>query len=319
MEFRSTPVNYLGKKAKYVGLFQALGLHQARRFGDFTSGSGTVPLFAVEGLGARDLLLNDASPYARMIAEAFFVRRPLSERSLRIAALTRPVEGYLCSLKAAGDRAWKRLPESAAAWVDGYCVGNAEQPLLLLALACVLTRGASRFSMLVGLHLESLTPRLLREQVTQAALALRPRQYGSLVSASVLDCDYLAPPLREWDLDGRVMYLDPAWPTQPGHPTVDNGRAYGLYASLVMSVLAQRALPVPAAYAVSEQDFYRGLRATVEGCLGAGARIFVAYQTTPERLPTIRQHLFAGLRVAEAFAEKNAASTLCEYLFEVGP
>lgn len=320
IDYKPTPINYLGKKAPYVHLFDELMQGGgARRFCDFTSGSQSVPLYMVERRGARELILNDVSSYPRLLAHALFGGKPMPKAHVIRAVYPLHAAGYLFKT----DRTrgpWKGMSDEAAVWIDGFCLLNAERPLMLTALSCVLTDGAPRFSQIVGKHIVSLNPERLRDLTMRRASKLVGRQYGSLLDTSITSSDYLDVPFTEPpfdDLEGFVCYLDPAWPTQPGHKTIDNKRAYGLYAQTVMSVLLQADQPMPAEYDVTEPDFYAGMRKTIDGCLAAGAMMLVAYQTTEERVEQIRAELFAGLIVDHAHADKNVSSTLREYLFRV--
>lgn len=317
LAFKPTPINYLGKKGPYMHLVADLGIAEATRFLDFTAGSSTVPLYMVECHGARELICNDVSPYCQMIAEALFVREPMSISRIRRHAVPVPREGYLYAHKGEFS-GFKRMSPAAAAWVDGYCCLNAGEPLMLLALACVLGKGAERFSDLVGVYLEALRPKDLEAKVRKVALSLAMRQHGLRVSATITAEDYLAVDFERGpfgDLSDWVVYLDPAWPTQPGHRTLGNERTYGLYASIMMSVLRQEAMPMPSEYSVTLEDFYVGMRKTIAGVLERGGQMLVAYQTTEERVREVEREVLAGHRFSMVSVDKNKSSTLREYLF----
>jgi len=75
---------------------------------------------------------------------------------------------------------------------------------------------------------------------------------------------------------------------------------------------------MPAEYAVGEARFREFMRTTIMRLLARKCRVLVAYQSVDDEIEAVEAALFSGLRIAgRASSNKNATSTLREYLYEV--
>lgn len=303
-----TPIRYLGKKSKYLHLFdELLPLlpFEAMPLFDLTSGSATVALYFREYAGTTSMVLNDISEYPHLVASAFFDGPRVTQERLADGFDFDSVRGWASVSHS------KDFTRETAAWVDGYCEANADSPLLLVALACVLVQG--RFPSLDRVRLSALTPDTIAAEVRAVARRLMRRQHDD-VDLTHKRWDYLNLPSYADEMGGYAVYLDPAWPTQPDDKTISNERAYGLYASTLMSILRQEFVDVPPEYTVDEDKFYELMAQTIER-MGKKNTVFVAYQTVPEHVEFIKEKLFPGRKVKMAESAKNMSSTLREYLF----
>ena len=308
---RPTPIPYVGKKSKYLHMISALlGTSTTKGLIDLTAGSSTVPLFFCEHYNFTHLHLNDVSRWAELVARAYFddATHPLQIRK-QIQA-TAPLDGYVCLTP---NRSL--FSRDAARWIDGFCCLHQANPTLLIALSCVILKGATRFSQIVKKYTLSLSPKQLAEDTERVAIRIAERRPVTLSSEFTAD-NYLALPARYDGYNDWVVYLDPAWPGQLNRKTHGNDRIYGLDASTVMSMLAQDYVPLPDEYSVPAPMFWAGMRNTIER-MAKGNKLLVAYQTNEDEIDEVEGRLFDGLRHQMLSADKNASSTLREYLFYV--
>jgi len=230
-----------------------------------------------------------------------------AEAILSAVGSVKPLTGWVSIGRAAS-----LFSEHTAAWVDGFCVQHSTNPLLLVALSCVILRGSGRFSQIVRKYTLALTPKALAEDVAKVASRLAGRQKG-LSTVEHTSFNYLTLLKRIEALEGWIVYLDPAWPSQLKRRTISNDRVYGLYASAMMSMLRQSYVPIPGVYAVGNALFWAGMKRTIDK-LSAKNTVLVAYQTTEDEIDEVTARLgLADWRLV--FSDRNASSKLREYLF----
>ncbi len=291
-------IGYLGSKSAYVDLFpRVLGEGaQVDRYCDLTAGSCIVPLFFREWYGTREFILNDASAYPRMIADVFFVqpRWPLSRLAEDCVVL--PVEGWASqsSLYYGGGRRGGKFKPETLRWMDGFCEENRHNPRLLVSLAACISKSAEfRPCAFYQPHTSELTPASLARAVLKQAVRLNGRSHASsdcrITHSNYLDLD------QQFDgLEDYVVYLDAAWPTQPGAVTMSNAETYGFYASTLMSLLQQKTVPWPEEYNASESESYAGLRDMIDR-LRVKNTVLLAYQSKPHLVERIRDSVLHGI------------------------
>lgn len=314
--FRSLGIPYLGTKLRFLGLFdELLGGTDVNTYADLTIGGGICPAYFVEHFGVRNLILNDASEFSRLIAEALWREDRYDDNEI-LAACTgiEPIEGAAAS----HSRSRAAFDRDALKWIDGFCVANQEFPLLLIALAAVITEGATLYSGFFSSRAtRTMTPESLAVDVAKKAVRLRERQVQA-DAIVITGFDYLAIPVEVQRLEGCVVYLDPAWPTQHGKKSSSNVRTYGFWASTVMSILRQEPRRWPPQYEIGLIEFYTGMAETIR-ILSERNTVLVAYQTKPDRVEVVKKMIFRDLPTEEASMEKTSGTHLHEYLFRVRP
>ena len=324
----STPIQYVGKKSKHLDLFPKLigdrdsrEVQAATGFLDLTAGSSTVALLFTEYYGFKTIMLNDLSPWTKLVARAFFEQAAMDAEEIAEAILSvTPTDGFVrCTRGRVGSR-WSLLfNDDAAAWIDGYATRHMENPLLQIALSCVILSGATRFAHIRTQVTTALTPTKLRNETYRRALQLARRQKmlgGGFTWSSE---NYLALPSSFDDMNGWIVYLDPAWPEQlnPGYNklTVPNSMTYGLQATVMMEILSQQVLPTIEEYDVAPPMFWVGMRNTIER-MSRGNRMLVAFQTNDDMIDDVSRRLFPDQNVRMVSSDKSH-DRLREYLFHV--
>jgi len=306
-------VPYLGNKAPYLHLFcSLLGRARVPRFVDMTAGGGSVASHFVHRYGTRSLVLNDVSPYPHLIAEALYGPRHTEAAIKALVEYVQPKPGFVSQ----SPKLAREFRPDTAAFIDAYCATHRGSSFALLGLAAAITQRAPMYSCFLGTR-DMDTATLKREvlrHLRRIERFIMPLPDGVAHWA----VDYLNPPEQFFErAAGALVYWDPAWPTPKGrHKT--NEQAYGFYAVTLMSVLRQRPQPMPAEYAVGEARFREFMRTTIMRLLARKCRVLVAYQSVDDEIEAVEAALFSGLRIAgRASSNKNATSTLREYLYEV--
>jgi len=319
-------IPYVGNKWAHMEMFAAalpsnsLRIHpQYKRFGgdkgykylDLTFGCGICSVFMYE-LGCREFICNDASPYPRLIAKALLANRakPLTEKQIA----TRVDTGYRVGWTA-DNVTTKAIRHRTACTIDAMCEANQDSPLMLVAIAAVLSNGAmSDFRYGTTKHF---TPDYIRREVAKKAKRLSYR-VGTGCRTAVTDCDYLNIGPSFKNLEGWVCYLDPAWPAQPaqGKKHASNDRVYGFYAQRLMSVLRQVDQPMPKEYSVTLEDCYVGMRLTIE-LLKEHNTVLIAYQSRPDVVQSVKKAILYDLDFDEYRQQRTSGTKLWEYLWRI--
>jgi hypothetical protein len=316
---RSLGIPYIGNKLRATQLFEKMLPEVVEAYCDLTIGGCTCPIYFAEDRDVDYFVLNDLSEYSRLMAQALLVDPKIKMTECMQAFEFKPLSGLLSQHSSdvlrgrGGPRAFQ---EATKRFIDGYCVHNANQPIALIALAAELCSGAGlspgRF---FTTRTQAMDPANLFASVWTRLMSLRQRQQAlGPACVKITAHDYLDLPSEILGLVDHVVYLDPAWPSQPGVDVSSNAKIYGFYASTLLSILRQEIRPYPARYDVSDDDFYEGMRATITA-LCDGNMMLVAYQSTPDRVGYVKERLFSGDPYCEMSFPKGGRSDLFEYLF----
>jgi len=307
-------IPYVGNKWAHMNMFSAAlpaGDPKQYQYLDLTFGCGICSVFMYE-LGCRTFIANDASPYPRLIAEALLGRnaQPMQRQEI----LDRVNAGYRKGWTAENVTT-KAIRRRTACTIDAVCIRNQDSPLLLVAIAAVLSNGAmSDFRYGTTKHWSAADFQFL---VAKKADRLSQR-VGTGCTTRITTEDYLNIDEDLASLENFVCYLDPAWPAQPeaGRKHVGNDKVYGFYAQKLMSVLRQEDQPMPHVYDVTLDECYEGMRRTIE-LLRPKNNVLIAYQSRPDVVDEVKEELLDGLNYQEYAEQRTSGTKLWEYLWRI--
>lgn len=306
-------IPYVGNKWAHMNMFSAAlpaGDPKQYQYLDLTFGCGICSVFMYE-LGCRTFIANDASPYPRLIAKALLDRdaQPMHLEEI----LDRVHAGYRKGWTAENVTT-KAIRRRTACTIDAMCIRNQDSPLMLVAIAAVLSSGAmSDFRYGTTKHWNS---EFFKSLVYKKAERLSQR-VGTGCNTTITGFDYLNIDDIS-DIENFVCYLDPAWPAQPeaGRKHVGNDRVYGFYAQKLMSVLRQEDQPMPHEYDVTLDECYEGMRRTIE-LLRPKNTVLIAYQSRPDVVDEVKAELLNGLDFEEYKEQRTSGTKLWEYLWRI--
>jgi hypothetical protein len=305
-------IPYVGNKWAHMAMFRDALPGQPNAYLDLTFGCGICSIFMNE-VGVRKFVCNDASPYPRLIAQALLGTgaKKLSDEEIRDRIRPRHSPGW-----AYDNISRKIFRHRTVAYLDAICKANRDCPLILVAIGSVISTGAmSDFRYGFCKHL---TPKTLADLIYKKALRLNYR-VSEHCKTRITQCNYL-------DVGGsaiaklkdHVCYLDPAWPAQPekGRKHVGNEQVYGFYAQKLMSVLWQADIPMPPEYAIGLDEFYVGMRDTVDRLKDKNT-VLIAYQSRPDVVDEVKERIFDGLDITEFKEQRKSGTKLWEYLWRI--
>lgn len=312
---RALGIPYVGNKWAHMNMFSAAlpaGDPKKYSYLDLTFGCGVCSIFMYE-IGCKTFISNDASPYPRLIAEAFLGEKAKQYTSAELMGRIQSA-GYT--------RGWAfentlktAIRHRTACSIDALCADNQDHPLILVAIGAVLSQGAmADFRYGFTKHL---TPEVFKDLVFKKAMRLNHR-VGNACNTKITNVNYLNIEDDFGDLENFVCYLDPAWPAQPekGRKHSSNERVYGFYAKTLMSILRQRGMPMPEEYDVTLEGCYEGMRKTID-ILREKNTVMIAYQSRPDVVGEVTAELFDGLNYKEYAEQRKSGTKLWEYLWRV--